>query len=262
MGTSSVILDKSEHVAVLTLNRPNKLNAIDHGMKRDLRSALQAARNDDGIRALVITGGGRGFCSGADIAPKHLDQAGGEESRQEKLGLVGEFILEFEKFDKPVVAAVNGVAAGIGLTLALVCDLRIASVNARFSAIWVKRGLIPDGGATLFLPSIVGLEKTLELTMTGNMVDAAEARKIGLVSRVVSAEELLPHALELCNQIASQSPIAVELTKRLVMERARSDWRKQLMLETYAQNQCRGTNDHKEALASFHQKRTPIFTGT
>jgi 2-(1,2-epoxy-1,2-dihydrophenyl)acetyl-CoA isomerase len=194
MEPKELILEKEGHVAVLTLNRPDKMNAISLNMRVDLPLALQQVQEDDDLRALIITGAGRGFCSGADVAVQAARAAGEQtpESLKTILQLTGALILGFEKINKPVIAAVNGSAAGVGLTLALVSDIRIASGQARFSAIWVKRGLIADGGATLLLPLIVGLEKALELAFTGDILDAREAERIGLVSKVVPPEDLMP----------------------------------------------------------------------
>lgn len=260
MEGKSLLLEKDGHVAVLTLNRPEKMNAINADMREYFPVALQEIQEDDSIRALIITGAGRGFCSGADVAV----QAAGpqaETSRKTNLKLVGDLILGFEKINKPIIAAVNGVAAGIGLTLALACDLRLASTNARFSAIWVKRGLIADGGATLLLPLIVGMEKALELAFTGDLIDASEAERIRLVSRVIPHDELMSQAIELAHKIANGPPISVELVKRVMWEKIRNLLREQLLFETYAQNVCRATQDQKEAVKAFMEKREPNFKG-
>ena len=174
---------------------------------------------------------------------------------------MGSVILGFEKVNKPIIAAVNGIAAGIGLTLTLACDIRIASTNGRFSAIWVKRGLIADGGATLLLPLAVGMEKALELSFTGEIIDAREAERIRLVSRVVPQEELMARAKELAQKIAGGPPISVELLKRVMWEKIRSQLREQLLFESYAQNICRTTQDQKEAVKAFMEKREPLFKG-
>lgn len=258
--SNSLILEKHGHVAVLTLNRPDKLNAIDSEMREVFTRVLHQVQDDDDIRALIITGAGRGFCSGADISARPTDEKT-TSTRQEKLALVGEFIQGFERVNKPVIAAVNGVAAGIGLTIALACDVRIAAFEARFCAIWVKRGLIADGGATLLLPMIVGLEKALELSMTGDMVGASEAERIRLVSRVVPGNELMGHATALALKMASMPPISVELVKRVMLEKIRLQLREQILLETYAQNVCRDTGDQKEAVRAFVEKRGPVFKG-
>jgi 2-(1,2-epoxy-1,2-dihydrophenyl)acetyl-CoA isomerase len=263
MESKDLLLERHGRVAVLTLNRPERMNAINAGMRTLLPLALQEAQDDDGIRALIVTGAGRGFCSGADVAAQAAKNAAPQDavSRNTMLKLVGDLILGFEKINKPVIGAINGIAAGVGLTLALACDIRLASASARFSAIWVKRGLIADGGATLLLPLVVGMEKALELSFTGDIVDAAEAERIGLVSRVVAHEELMARATELAERIAANPPIATELVKRLMWETIRNRLREQLLLETYAQNLCRTTQDHKEAVNAFIEKREPQFKG-
>jgi enoyl-CoA hydratase/carnithine racemase len=263
MEGKDLILEKDGHVAILTLNRPDKMNAINAGMRELFPQALQEVQEDDNLRALIITGAGRGFCSGADVAVQAARAAGQQvdTSRKTILALVGNLILAFEKINKPIIAAVNGIAAGVGLTITLVCDMRIASTNARFAAIWVKRGLIADGGATLLLPLIVGMEKALELSFTGDIIDAREAERIRLVSKVVPHEELLNRAKELAQKIAGGPPISVELVKRLMWEKIRNQLREQLLLESYAQNVCRSTQDQKEAVKAFMEKREPQFKG-
>ena len=263
MEGKDLILEKDGSIAILTMNRPDKMNAINAEMRELFPRALQEVQEDDNLRALIITGAGRGFCSGADVAVQAARAAGqqADTSRKTLLALVGNFILGFEKINKPVIAAINGIAAGVGLTMTLVCDVRIASSSARFSAIWVKRGLIADGGATLLLPLTVGLEKALELCFTGEVIDAKEAERIRLVSRVVPAEELMTRAKELAQKIAAAPPVSVELAKRVMWEKIRNQLREQLILESYAQNVCRTTQDQKEAVKAFIEKREPQFKG-
>jgi 2-(1,2-epoxy-1,2-dihydrophenyl)acetyl-CoA isomerase len=263
MEGKDLILEKDGQIAVLTLNRPDKMNAISAEMRENLPLTLQEVQEDDDFRALIITGAGRGFCSGADVAVQAARAAGQQvdTSRKTILQLVGSLILGFERINKPIIAAINGIAAGVGLTITLACDLRIASANARFSAIWVKRGLIADGGATLLLPLAVGMEKALELSFTGEIIDAKEAERIRLVSRVVPPEELMNRAKDLAQKIASGPPISVELVKRVMWEKIRSQMREHLMFESYAQNVCRTTQDHKVAVKAFMEKREPQFKG-
>jgi 2-(1,2-epoxy-1,2-dihydrophenyl)acetyl-CoA isomerase len=258
-----LILEKEGHVAILTLNRPDKMNAISLSMRVDLPLALQEVQDDDDLRAMILTGAGKGFCSGADVAVQAARAAGQqtETSRKTILQLTGALILGFEKINKPVIAAVNGVAAGVGLTLALASDIRLASTQARFSAIWVKRGLIADGGGSLLLPLTVGMEKALELCFTGEVIDAREAERIGLVSRVVPPEELMSRAKELAQKIVANPPISVELVKRVMWEKVRNKLREALFFESYAQGVCRTTQDQKEAVKAFMEKREPVFKG-
>jgi len=263
MSSKEVILKKDNHIGILTLNRPDKLNAISVEMRETLPLALQEVQEDDDLRVLIITGAGRGFCSGADVA--HMaERAKGQQtatSRKTILTLVGNLALGFENINKPIIAAVNGIAAGIGLTISLLCDIRIASSEARFGAVWIKRGLIPDGGATLLLPIILGLEKALELAFTADIINSQEAERIRLVSRVVPPEVLMKQAKELAQKIAQVPAISVELAKRVMWEKIRNNLRTQLMVESYAQNVCRTTQDQKEAMKAFIEKREPQFKG-
>jgi len=263
METKEILVEKDGPVAVLTLNRPEKMNAISLDMRVEIPRALEEIQANDAVRVLILTGAGRGFCSGADVAVQAARAAGqvADTSRQTMMQLVGSFILAFERVNKPVIAAVNGVAAGVGLTMTLTCDIRIASSAARFSAIWVKRGLIADGGASLLLPLTVGMEKALELCFTGEVIDAPEAERIGLVSRVVPPEELMARAKELARKIAANPPISVELAKRVMWEKVRSQLRETLIFESYAQGLCRTTQDQKEAVKAFMEKREPVFKG-
>jgi 2-(1,2-epoxy-1,2-dihydrophenyl)acetyl-CoA isomerase len=263
MEYKDLILEKDGHIAVLTLNRPDKMNAISLEMRKSFPPAVQEVEDDDNVRVLIITGAGRGFCSGADVAVQAARAAGKqlETSRKDVLSLVGDFILAFEKINKPVIAAVNGIAVGVGLTMTLACDIRIASDSARFSAIWVKRGLMPDGGATFLLPMVVGMDKALRLSYTGDIIDAREAERINLVTEVVPADELMTRAKALANRIAGMPPLTVGVIKKIMWEDVRTRMRKALFFESYGQNLCRGTQDQKEAVKAFMEKREPQFKG-
>ena len=264
MDGNETILEREGHIAVMTLNRPEKLNAINDGIRNSLSSTFQEVEEDDDIRALIITGAGRGFCSGADVAIQAARASGQqiEAGRCALLGLVGDFILAFEKVDKPIIAAINGVAAGIGLTMTLCCDIRLASEDARFSAIWVKRGLIPDGGATFLLPMVVGMDKAMEMSFTGDIIDAREAERINLVTRVVPHEELMSQAKALAERIAAMPPLTIGIIKKIMWEEVRQKMRQALFFESYGQNFVRGTDDQKEAVKSFMEKREPVFKGS
>lgn len=264
MECNDLILEKEDHIAVLTLNRPDKLNAISGEMREFLPLALEEVQNDEEMRVLIITGAGRGFCSGADVSVQAARAAGRQQqvsSRNVVLELVGDFVLAFEKINKPVIAAINGVVAGVGLTMTLLCDIRMASSEARFSAIWVKRGLIPDGGATFLLPMVVGLDRALRLAYTGDIIDAREAEKINLVTSVVPADDLMKNAKELAEAIAGMPPITVEMAKKLMWDEIRGKVRQYLIYESYGQNVCRNTQDQKEAVTAFMEKREPQFRG-
>jgi len=263
MEGKDAILEKEGTIAVLILNRPEKLNAINDEIRRALISSLPEVEKDDNLKALIITGAGRGFCSGTDVALQAARASGmlADFDRSELLSLVGDFTLAFGKINKPVIAAINGVAAGVGLTLTLCCDIRLASERARFSAIWVKRGLIPDGGATFLLPLVVGMDKAMEMSFTGDIIDAKEAERINLVTRVVPHEELMAQAKSLAERIAGMPPITVGMIKKIMWEEVRQKMRQALFLESYGQNLVRVTNDQKEAVKAFIEKREPLFKG-
>lgn len=257
MSYNSLNYSVSDAIATIELNRPDKLNAVDLDMRREFPDALKRAADDDAVRVIILTGAGKGFCAGADLTGPKADQV----SRKKTLEFVAEFVEVFSRVDKPIIAAVNGAAAGVGLSMALCCDIRIASSASKFAAIWVKRGLVVDGGASLLLPSLVGMEYALELALTGRVVSAQEAKDRGMVSRVVEPAELIPEARKLAGEIASQPPITVELIKRIMTEGMRRDFQQSLLRETYAQNICRGTQDHKEAVRAFVEKRPANFKG-
>ncbi len=263
MKYQSLILEKEDGIATLTLNRPDKLNAINMIMREELPKAIDEVRGDDEVRVLVVTGAGRGFCSGADVASQAASIAGEkvEESRRSLLAAVGIWGVCLAELEKPTIAAVNGVAAGAGLSITLLCDIRISAQSARFAAVWVRRGLVADVGATYFLPRIVGVEKALELMYTGDIIDASEAERIGLVSRVVPDDDLMKVTGELANKIAKGPPLAIELMKRAVYRDIVSGLGASLDFETYAQNICYRSEDHKEGVASFLEKREAHFKG-
>ncbi len=262
MDYGDMILEKEDGIAILTLNRPEKLNAISMEMREGLVKVAEDVSRDDGIKVLIVTGAGRGFCSGADVSGQAARIAGElEMPRWYVLEPTGAWLMPLRNLSKPTIAAVNGIAAGIGWTLALVCDMIIASEQARFGAIWVKRALIPDGGITYLLPRVMGTAKALELMLTGEIIDAREAERWGLVNRVVPHEELMKAARELATKIAKGPPIAIELTKRAVLRGLENDFERQLDFESYAQNICRGTEDHKEGVRAFLEKREPAFRG-
>ena len=260
-------LTREGRVAILTFNRPDRLNALNPRMLyREIPSALDEVAGDGEVRALVITGEGRGFSSGADIsilAALAADPTGAtmEVKPPEPWGYRYGIIDRLRNLPKPTIAAVNGVAVGAGLSFALACDIRIASENARFSSAFVRRGLVPDNGASFLLPHLVGTARALELMYTGDIIDAREAERIGLVNRVVPAEDLRTAAMELAERIAGNPPIALALTKRIVYQWLEQDLLSQLEYEAYNNKLCRETEDYKEAVRAFQEKREPEFKG-
>ena len=263
MSDEEILLEKDEGVAVVTLNRPERFNSFTTNMYRRFPRMIDQLNRDDQVRAIVLTGAGKGFCAGSDVSDrlnKRLEE-GGEESRFENLQQVGAMALALADLDKPLIGAVNGAAVGAGLSLTLLCDMRLASEKARFGAVWLNVGLVPDVGATYYLPRIVGREKALELMLSREVIDAQEALKIGLVSRVVAPDQLMKEAMELAAKIASGPAVAIELTKRSLQRSLTNDLKSQLDFETYAQNICRQTEDHREGVRAFKEKRRPVFKG-
>src|SRR5687768_519394 len=263
MTYECLIHEVKDGVATLTLNRPDRLNALGGSLRDDLHDAITRSAADSEVRVMVITGAGKGFCAGGDV--KAMNEA--KEGKRERPLLEkvapgrDRTLLAMRDAPQPIIAAINGAAAGAGMNLALGCDIRIASTAAKFSQAFVRRGLHPDWGGTYFLPRAVGMARAAELIFTGDVIDAAEALRIGLVSRVVSPEELMPAALELARKIASGPPVAIRLAKRAIYKNAESDLRSALEFETFAQNACFDTEDAREGIRAFVDKRAPVFKG-
>ncbi len=263
MKYQTVILEKEGGIATITLNRPDRLNAVDSQLTLDLIDALKDVDSDEGVRVVIITGAGRGFCSGADLSSMLASGAAEAGVRQAALEpTINQVTLLIRNLKRPSIAAVNGVAAGMGFSIALACDIRIASENARFSQIFVRRGLIPDTGSTYFLPRAVGMSKACEMVFTGQIIDAREAERIGLVSRVVPHDELMKATRELATTIAKGPPITIQLAKRaLYRGYAEEDLAFQHEYEMHLQGICMQTEDFKEGVSAFLEKREPIFKG-
>ncbi|MBM2825540.1 MAG: Enoyl-CoA hydratase/carnithine racemase [Dehalococcoidales bacterium] len=264
MTYGDLLLEKEGHVAIITLNAPEKLNAFTAKMRVSLPLAVDEIARDDEVRVVILTGAGRGFCTGADVSGMSTRATSPAQiSRYTLLQRTGwPFASLFPQLSKPVIAAINGPCAGAGFSLALSCDIRIAAEAARFSSIFVLRGLVPDTAMSFFLPRVVGLSKALELMFTGELITAAEAERLGIVSRVVTDGELMKAARELANRLAQQPPIPVALTKQMVWNSMIAEIHHQLDLETAGQQICWLTEDHKEAVRAFMERRPlPQFKG-
>lgn len=239
-------------VATITLNRPDKLNAFTGTMREDLLALLRECERDEAVRAVVITGAGRAFCAGGDVAYMHsLQQENDTASFRALLDAGRDIVLQIASMPKPVIAAINGVAAGAGCNLALACDYRIASDAAKLSESFVKIGLHPDWGGTWLLPRLVGRGRAMEILATGRMVDAQEALAIGMVDRVVAAAELTAETEKLAQSIAGASPIAIGGIKRALNASERNDLEAQLELEAEHQAACFESDDAREKIAGF-----------
>jgi enoyl-CoA hydratase/carnithine racemase len=264
MTTYKCLLYETKNgIATLTLNRPDRLNALGDTLREDLQDAVTRAGDDADVRVIVVTGAGKGFCAGGDVKAMNESKAkGADRPLIEKVAPGRDrTVLALRDAPKPVIAAVNGAAAGAGMNLALACDIRLASTAAKFSQAFVKRGLHPDWGGTYFLPRVVGLAKAAELIWTGEIIDAHEALRLGLVSAVHPPEELLPAAYTLAGKIAEGPPIAIRLAKRSLYHNLECDLRQALEFETFAQNICYETVDAREGIRAFVEKRPPTFGG-
>ncbi len=264
MAYQEIIYIVENNIATITLNRPEAMNALTVLTYQELEQALKEANADDEVRVVIITGAGRGFCSGEDV--KHMMLGPNADARRAKRKFLvkGKHIPAVPALtgmDKPLIAAVNGAAVGWGMDLALLCDIRIASDRAKFGEIFILRGLIPDMGGFYFLPLIVGLSKAYELLFTGDIIDAKEAERIGLVSKVVPHDQLIPTAMELATRIAKQPPLAIKMVKEAV--RKGLDYHLEALGEyhSYANSILFQTEDHEEGAKAFLEKRPPVFKG-
>jgi 2-(1,2-epoxy-1,2-dihydrophenyl)acetyl-CoA isomerase len=246
-------------VETITLDRPDALNALTIPMKQDLLAALVAAGADRTIRAVILTGAGRAFCAGQDLRERLEPNAPslGEELRTR----YNPIVRAMRDLPKPIVGAINGVAAGAGASLAFACDLRIAAEGASFLLAFGRIGLIPDSGATWTLPRLVGPAKAVQLALLNEPLGAGEALRLGLVTAVVPANELLEAARAMAAQLAAGAPAAIAQTKRLMAAGLTWDLEAALAAETEAQDRLGGSADHAEGLAAFVEKRPPQFHG-
>lgn len=259
MAYQNVILHKEDPIAVLYVNRPAALNALDRNTLMDIQAAVAEVKNDDKLLVLIVTGaGGKSFAAGADIAGMRSMTA--MEGRD--FGLLGQQVFsEIENLNKPVIAAVNGFALGGGCELAMCCDFRVASSKARFGQPEVGLGITPGFGGTQRLPRLVGPGMAKELLYTADIIGADEALRIGLVNHVVEPEALLGYAKSLARRIAGQGQIAVRLCKAAVNAGLQSDIDRAMTIEADAFGLCFSTADQKEGMGAFVDKRKAAFTG-
>ncbi len=253
-----VLMEREGRVAILTVNRPDKLNALSQQVRDEMIAHLDAIEHDDGIGVVVITGAGeKAFIAGADIA-----EFEGRSPFDQRQAMASPRIFDvMASFPKPVIAMINGFCLGGGCELSLSCDLRVASEKARFGQPEIKLGLIPGGGGTQRLPRQVGLGHAMRLILTGAMIDAAEAKSIGLVELVVPAEELRARTLEIANEIASKSPLTVRVAKEALRASQRMAVEEGLAYERDLFCLCFSTEDKKEGVAAFLGKRAPEWKG-
>jgi len=265
MDFSQIIVDKSAPVATITLNRPEKLNAYSETMVHEMLAALADARDDDSVRAVILTGAGRGFCSGGDISRDFQYPARYRGHRLESMLEMREnmhaLIRFLHRFDKPVIAAINGAAVAGGLTLALACDFRIAAESAKLGDTSLKFALIPDEGGAYFFPRAMGLDRALKMSLLSEIYPARRAMELGLVTEVVPDAELMASARALAERLADGPPIAIRLTKRMMYKQRTMDLDNALEDAAMGTLVANYTEDVKEGTAAFHEKRKPRFKG-
>lgn len=261
MPTENVLFEKKDHVAIITLNRPEVLNAMTSDMFSALRSIGSEVDEDDHVRAIVLTGSGRGFCSGVDVGgDRDFSSSAG---RRPTFGAGDDFVSHLRNIKKPTIAAVNGAAVGAGFSLALACDIRLASEQARFSAIFTSIGIPALDGTAWMLPRIVGQAKALELIYSSEIIGADEAERIGLVTYVTPPEKLLDRSLELATKFARNPPLAVQLSKSLVRQGLGIPYEAYQPHQANASlnNRTFAAHDIQEAARARQEKREPRFRG-
>ncbi len=268
MAYEAILYDKHEHVAVVTLNRPERLNAISQAIRDEVHAAVQAAQDDDEVRALIVTGAGRGFCAGADLSggieARARAAAAGQSQGQrlDEIGWVGRWARRFFYFDKPMIAAVNGVAAGAGMSMALAADLRVGSENSRFKSVFIERNFSPDSGLSYFLPRVVGYSRAADLIFTSRTVDADEAYRLGLLDRLVAHDVLVEEAVKVANEMTGWPPLALRMSKRVLQHNFEADFETAIKYETVGLGLTRKAEaDQRESLLAFTEKRKPKYTG-
>jgi 2-(1,2-epoxy-1,2-dihydrophenyl)acetyl-CoA isomerase len=260
-----IIYDKDGHVATVTLNRPAKLNAYSEIMVHEILAALANARDDDEIRVVILTATGRGFCAGGDIGRDFQYPARYRGHRLESMLEMREnmhsLIRFLHRFDKPVIAAINGAAVAGGLTLAMACDFRIAAESARLGDTSLKFALIPDEGGAYFFPRFLPMDRALKMSLLSEVYPARQALELGLVTEVVPDAELMNAARSLAEKLAQAAPLAVRVTKRMMYKQRTMELDNALEDAAMATLVVNYTDDVKEGMAAFHEKRKPRFKG-
>ena len=254
--TDQLKFSVDDGIGSIVLNRPERMNAFTFEMIDAWRAAIEECRRDDAVKVVIVTGAGAAFCSGGDIVEMgdRLEQTP-EQRKAELFDRIERIPLALEDLDKPVIAAVNGVATGAGMDMALMCDLRYAAQGARFAETYVNVGLVPGAGGAHFLPRLVGVSKALELFWTGDFIDAEEAMRIGIVNKVFPDAELMTHVETIARKIAKAPPLTLRMVKRAIYQGMRNDLRTNLDLISSHYAVITATDRHKEAVRSFIAKR-------
>jgi len=263
MSYETITVNKKEHIAIITLNRPDKMNAVNPQMVNELVAALREVAEDSDVRVAVLTGAGRAFCSGHDIS---YFAGGGEEQRSpsqtaEQVRRVQKISLALQKMEKPTIAMVNGATLGIGCDFAFACDMRVGSYDAYFASGFVRMGAIPGAGGTWFYTRLMGLGRGLEFLFTGDSLPAEAAERIGVLNKLVPAEDLERETMELAQRLVKGPPVAIRLAKMQAYKALEVDLETALEMAATGQAVAMSTEDHREAATAFRQKREAQFKG-
>src|SRR5438132_2701037 len=258
---ADLLYEVKDKVATITLNRPDKLNAFTRDMLDGWQRSLGEAQADENVHVVIVTGAGRAFCSGGDVGRMRTGEPTALDGKNSLWEGVHRVPKQLEQMDKPVIAMVNGLAVGAGMGMCVMCDLRIAAQSARFSTGYVRVGLVPGDGDTFFLPRLVGPAKALELLWTADFIEAPDALRLGIVQRVVPDAELRDATYAFARQIADGPQIPIRMIKRLVYQSMKLDLRTHLDLVSSHMAIVRQSDDHKEGVTAFKEKRAPKFQG-
>jgi len=263
MPFETILLEKKEGVGVLTLNRPERMNAFNEKMEAEFVQALQEVSQDDEMRVLVVTGAGKAFCAGADVGRMSGEERkpkGAEEIRRGFRNIQG-IILGLQRLEKPTIAMVNGAAVGGGFDLACACDLRTGSEKARFMVAFTRIGLFPGWGGTWLYARIIGIPKAAEMLFTGDFLEAQDAERFGLLNKLVPAAELENETMSLARRIANGPPIAIRLAKMQLYKGLEMDLETAMQVAAACETITLTSEDHKEGVAAFGEKRPPQYKG-
>jgi enoyl-CoA hydratase/carnithine racemase len=265
MPFETLLLEKKEGIGLLTMNRPDRMNAFNQQMEAEFVQALQEADQDDEIRVLVVTGAGKSFCAGADVGRMSAEERerkpkGAEEFRRGFRNVQG-IILGLQRLEKPTMAMINGPAVGGGFDLACACDLRLGSEKARFMVAFTRIGLFPGWGGTWLYPRLIGIPKAAEMLFTGDFLEAKDAERYGLLNRLVPAEDLEKETMSLARRIADGPPIALRLAKLQLYKGLGMDLESAMKVAAACETITLTSEDHKEGVAAFKEKRKPQYKG-